>query len=205
MKKTVTIALMFLGFITINAQNKVNVFFNQNFSTFRFVDSEKNISDLNYTIKYGYGLSYQRVFGKHYFVEGLLSYNNKGANSTLDLKKLDWSFHYVNVGSNIGYKFIIGRLSPHFGAGLYYGRLLKADQFIGSDYYNLMILNDIKKNDFGANLLAGLEYEYSDKGTVFFRINESMGLLQLEKGNVVTQKMFNRTFSFQLGLFFSII
>jgi hypothetical protein len=66
-----------------------------------------------------------------------------------------------------------------------------------------MEMNIIKKNDAGVNVFGGLEYEYSDSGSVLFRISESIGLMQLEKENS-SQEMFNRTFSVQLGLLFNI-
>jgi hypothetical protein len=205
MKRTITIALLLgICIITADAQSKVGVFFNQNFSTFRYKDSNGKIEDLDYTIKYGYGLSFQKVLGKKLFLEGFLSYNQKGANSLLDLEKLDWSFHYANLGINAGYKLPLGRISPLGGVGLYIGRLMKADQFIGSDYYDLLKAGGIKKNDFGANFFIGLEYEYSQDGSVFIRFDETVGLLQLETDETVSQKMFNRTFSIQIGLIFSI-
>ena len=203
MKRIISITLLFLGSIVIDAQsNSVGISFLQNYSTFRFIDSEGIKDDLDYTIKYGYGLSYQHVFGEHFYLEVPVQYNNKGANSTLDQDQLDWSLHYVNAGFNLGYKFIIGRLYPQFGVGAYYGRLLKADQYIGSAHYDVMATEEISKNDYGIIGYAGLEYAYSDNGSVFLRINEAMGLMQLEEGS--DQEMFNRTFSIQLGIYFTI-
>jgi len=204
MRKILLPALLISGFINLNAQNKVGITFSQNFSTFRFVDSESNVSDLDYNIKYGYGLSFQNVFKNNLFVEGLLAYNIKGANSLLEQELLDWTFHYLNAGANIGYRFNLGKLYPQVGTGLYYGRLIRADQLNGNTYYNLMADGSIDKNDFGANIFGGLEYEYSTGGSVFLRINESIGLLNLEEGEDSSQKMFNRTFSIQVGLQFTI-
>lgn len=205
MKSSFITVLLLLGFSASNAQNKISISFNQNFSTFRFVDSEGNKEDMDYSMNFGYGLSFQRIFAEHFFVEGQLVYNNKGANYIVDSQKLDWAFQYLNPGINAGYKFTFARISPHAGAGLYYGRLLKAEQYIGTVYYNLMDSENIKKNDFGVNVFAGIEYEYSDNGTVFLRFNESIGLLQLEESGEADQKMFNRTTSIQLGLFFTIM
>lgn len=204
MKRYITLVFLSLNLITTYAQDKVGINFAQNFTTFRFKDSENNIEDLDYAIKYGYGLFYQKVFNKHFIIEGSLSYNNKGATSTNDLEKLDWSFHYANAGINAGYKLIFGRLCPQLGAGLFYGRLLQADQYIGTEYYDLMAANTITKNDWGVIMFAGLEYEYSDNGSIYVRFNEAMGLMQLETNEEGTQKMFNRTFSIQLGLSFNI-
>jgi len=204
MKKILLISALILGSVTVTAQeNRVGISFFQNYSKFMFFDSERDREDLSFTIKYGYGLSYRKTFSSPLFVEGMVSYNNKGASSSIDFTRLDWSFHYINADLNFGWKFVLGRIKPQFGAGIYYGRLFKADQAIGTLQYDLMEMNTIKKNDSGVNVFGGLEYEYSDSGSVLFRINESIGLLQLEKENS-SQEMFNRTFSVQLGLLFNI-
>lgn len=204
MKSTVTLFILLLALMSATAQDKIGISFTQNFSTLRFLDSENEKEDLDYAIKYGYGISYQLGFSENFFGEGSLFYNSKGANSTLDLQKLDWSMDYINASVNGGYRFILNRLVPHFGVGVYYGRLMKADQFIGSDYYDMMSTDAIGKNDLGVNLFAGLDFEYSTDGVVFIRLTESMGLLNLENNQEANQKMFNRTFSIQLGLNFII-
>jgi len=204
MKKLITLLLLVSIFLPLKSQNKIGVSFGQTYSTFRFKDSEGAVEDLKYTIRYGYGVIWQQEITDFLFAEGSLAYNCKGATSTLGVQKLDWSLHYVNASISAGYKMTIGRLSPHGGAGLYYGRLLKAEQFIGSDYFDLIETDYIRKSDFGANIFAGIGYDYSDNGSVFVRLNETIGLLQLEKDEQATQRMFNRTFLIQLGLFFTI-
>lgn len=204
MKKSIILFLLTINILPVTGQNNIGVSFSQTYSTFRFKDSDGEKEDLKYTIKYGYGLTWQQEIMENLFAEGSLTYNCKGATSTLGVQKLDWSLHYVNVSANIGYKMILGRLTPHGGAGLYYGRLLKAEQFIGSDYFDLIETDYIRKSDFGANIFAGIGYDYSDNGSVFVRLNETIGLLQLEKDEQSTQRMFNRTFSIQVGLYFSI-
>jgi len=204
MKKNIIIFLLLSSCIANEAQEiNLGLSFLQNYSTFRYVGSDGKKDDLNYAIKFGYGLSFQKVNDKNFFLEGLFLYNNKGAGSNLYLDQLDWSFHYINADINIGHKFIFGKLSPHFGGGIYYGRLLKADQYIGSTHYDLLDLSIIKKNDFGINIFGGIEYGYSDNGSVFLRLKESAGLLQLEDGES-DQKMYNRTFSIHIGLLFPI-
>ena len=204
MKKILVISAMILVSVSVLAQeNMFGISFFQNYSTFRFIDSEGEMNDMDFIIKSGYGLSYRKTFNRPLFVEGIVSYNNKGAASSIDLTRLDWSFHYVNADLNLGLKFIIGRIKPQVGAGIYYGRLFKADQIIGTLHYDLMEMNTIRKNDSGVNVFGGMEYEYSDSGSVLFRISESIGLLQLEK-ETSSQELFNRTFSVQLGLLFNI-
>jgi len=204
MKKILVIAAMVLGSVTVMAQNSMfGISFFQNYSTFRFIDSQGGRNDLNFIIRSGYGLSYRKTFELPVFVEGIVSYNNNGAASSIDFTNLDWSFHYVNADLNLGYKFDLGRINPQIGAGIYYGRLFKADQNIGTLHYDLMEMNTIKKNDSGVNIFGGLEFEYSDSGSILFRISESLGLMQLEKEDS-NQELSNRTFSVELGLLFNI-
>jgi hypothetical protein len=204
MKRNIVIFFFIYGYVAIAAQDyKVGISFLQNYSTFRYIDSEGTKSKLNYAIKFGYGLSFQKSLEEKIFLEGLILYNNTGAASSLGLDQLAWSFHYINADLNVGYEFNFWILHPQIGAGFYYGRLFKADQNVGSIHYDLMDLNDINKNDFGFNMFGRVEYKYSENGSLFLRINESMGLVQLEKGDS-GQKMFNRTFSIQLGLLFPI-
>lgn len=204
MKKALTLIFLIMNFLPLTAQNSIGVSFSQTYSTFRFKDSDGEIEDLKYTIKHGYGLTRQQEIAENFFAEGSLSYNCKGATSTLGVQKLDWSLHYLNAAINAGYKMTIGRLVPQGGAGLYYGRLLKAEQFIGSDYFDLIDTDYIRKSDFGASIFGGIGYDYSENGSVFLRLNETIGLLQLENDEQATQRMFNRTFSIQLGLLFTI-
>jgi len=204
MRRVIIMFLIVLVSLEVSAQNKIGISFSQNFSTFKFTNSSGSQTDLSYTIKYGYGASFQKVFADHILSEGFLAYNVKGANSTAEHELVDWSFHYFNAGVNAGYRFRLGNFYPLLGAGLYYGYLIRADQFFGETYYNLIAEGDIKRNDFGVNLFAGAEYEYSSGGSVFFRVNEALGLMQLEKSENTSQKMYNRTFSIQLGLQFVI-
>ena len=204
MKIKILAVLFIFSCVASSAQGyKVGISFLQNYSTFRFIDSEGTRSDLEHAIKFGYGLSFQKSFNNKMFLEGLILYNNTGAASNIELDLLEWSFHYINADLNTGYQFNFGLLHPQLGAGFYYGRLIKADQYVGPIHYDLMDLNYIERNDFGLNVFGRVEYEYSEYSSLFLRINESIGLVQLEKGES-GQKMFNRTFSIQLGLLFPI-
>lgn len=199
----IIVTAVLLSAILTGQENKIGISFFQNYSTFRFIDSGGEKDDLKFTIKSGYGLVYRKDFDKPLFLEGGIEYNNKGATSSLDLTRLDWSFHYVNADLSLGFRFLPGRFSPELAAGLYSGWLFRADQVIGSSYYNLLKQDIVNVYDLGVRFSGGFQYRYSDTGSLLLRVNESMGLMQLEKGDS-DQLMFNRTFSIQLGMFFTI-
>lgn len=197
------ISIMLLLCVGVQGQDKAGIGFSQNFSTFRFRNSAGIITDLSYSLKYGYGISYQKEISKHFRAEGFMEYNYKGANSTAEHELVDWQFHYANAGVSGLVSLGHDRLVPFLGAGVYYGFLLRADQFFGSTYYNLISRGNINRNDFGINLFAGMEYNYSSNTSVFLRTNGALGLIQLEEENSA-QELYNRTFSVQMGLHFTI-
>jgi hypothetical protein len=198
-----TAAFVFI-FFTADAQNSAGVYFSQNFSTFRFRNSGGNLIDMAYTFKYGYGINFNRNIGSHFSAEAFLAYNYRGANSTSEHELVDWQFHYANAGLNAMFSFGKGKARPYLGTGLYYGYLIRADQFFGETYFNLIAEGNLTRHDFGVNLLAGLEYRYADFGSVYLRANEALGLYQLEDPAVSSQKLYNRTFSISLGMQFAI-
>lgn len=207
MRKLTGFIILIIFAQPIFAQYKAGIFIAQNYSTFRFINSAKQKDNPGYAIKYGFGFSVQKDYNEDIFMQGILSYNNIGASSGIDLTRLDWSFHYVNLEFDAGHKFATGRFHPFAGGGLYIGRTIKADQVIGSSYYNLLEGKTIKKNDFGPVAFLGMEYRYSNRfmenGIIYARVNGSFGLLNLEDYDITRQRMYNRIFSLQTGILFS--
>lgn len=203
-KKSILIGIGIILFSLVKGQDQIGILFSQNLSTFRFIDSDSNKEDLDISINYGYGFTYSKELSDLFFISGLLSYDNKGATDVFDEEKLEWSFHYVGASINGGAKFTLGRWSPKIGAGMYYGRLLKAEQYIGSQYYDLMSDDVLNKNDIGVNVFGGISYSFSKTGNIFLKLNQNMGLLQLEESEGSNQKMYNRVFSIQTGFTFNI-
>lgn len=190
-------------FAVLQAQEySVGLSFLQSYSTFRFVDSEGNRQKSDLRISYGYGLSLQKSAENYYF-EGSLAYSNPGAMSSYGTSRLEWSLHYVGTSISASRRFNLFNLNPHAGIGLYYNRLFKAGQITGQEYFDLIGEDEIKRNDLGFNIFAGLNYAYSDAGSMFLRLNQFTGLAQIEKKQA-GQKLFNRSFSVQLGLAFKI-
>ena len=116
MKKYIVTGLFLICLINANAQYKTGILIAQNFSSFRFISSDNEVSNPGYTVKFGYGFEIQREYSKNVFAEALLSYNNTGAISNADLARLEWSFQYLNVAVEAGYRFGSGRIRPISGA-----------------------------------------------------------------------------------------
>ncbi len=192
---------MFMAVLQAQEYN-VGLSFLQNHSSLRFVDSHGNKQKEDSRIGYGYSLFLQKTI-EDYYLEGSLSYNNRGAMSSYGTSRLEWSLHYLGASVSAARRFSLFNLNPHAGIGLYYGRLFKAGQITGQEYFNLLAEDEIKKNDLGFNIFAGLNYAYSDGSSLFFRLDRYTGIAQIEKRQP-GQKLFNRSFSVQLGLIFRI-
>lgn len=196
--------IVLIGFTKVYSQDQVGIFFSQNYSTFRFIDSDNNKEDLDYTIGFGYGILYQKALRDHLYIRTDLFYNKLGATQQIDIDKLDWDLHYAGLDAAFGYTFSFGRIKPFGNIGLYYSYLLKADQSIGTQYFDLLKEEVLNTSDFGLKVSIGTAFQYSDNGSVFISLNEDWGFKELEKSND-TQNMYNRNFSIQLGLHFSIV
>ena len=189
-------------------QDHISLNFAQTYAKFRFIDSqgEKN-ENINTDIRYSYGINYTKVFDLGFFVRPEIGYKHLGALSVLgENQKLTWNLHYADINLGGGYIFQPFQIQPYVGASIYYSYLFKADQTIGSSYYNLMDADELKKSDVGVNLFAGIIYAFNKSNMVFFEIRNSTGLMQIEKNidDAQNQKMYNRAFSLSFGLSFKI-
>lgn len=202
------VAILFLFFYGgINAQESFSVHFAQTYSKFRFTDTNGN-SDENMMsdIRYAYGINYSKLFNSGFFIRPETGYKNLGAVSILNNQKLSWSLHYADANIGAGYLINKFKFQPYAGASLYFAFLYKAEQSIGSAYYNLMQDKEIKTTDYGVNFYGGVKYEFTDLAGVCFELRKSTGLKQLEENSSdgANQKLFNRSFSFHFVLVFSI-
>ena len=205
MKKLYFSAILFLFCLSGYAQDILSVNFSQNYARFKFVSSEgQKDKDIITDIKSCYGFSYAKIFNSGFMVRPELGYKNNGATSVTDIgNKIQWNLHYLDFNVGLGYRYIRTKLQPYGGISLYSSYMFKADQTIGTTYYNLYKYGNLKKGDFGIIPFLGVGYKFSDLITLSLEYRNSTGLVQLEKGS--GQKLFNRTNSIQFGLGFYII
>jgi hypothetical protein len=192
-------------FFTLNSfsQNYVSVNYTQIFSNFIFKNSDgERDKTLKSDLKSAYALNYQKVFKKSFFVRGEFGYKTFGALSILNNQKLAWNLNYLDL--NIGGGYIINnfKIKPYVGAAFYGSYLIRANQTIGENYYDMLQNNSIKKNDYGVNVYLGAIHSFSDFASIYVEVAQTRGLNQLETSS--NQKLYNTAISVRLGLMFLI-
>ena len=186
-------------FITIHSSSQSNVTFDagQMFSTFKFIDAQGNQEkNLTNNITGCFSLGYQYEQNNGLFVRANVGMRKAGASMVFDETNVNWNMQYADVSLGLGYILNKWRLKPYFSASPYFGYLLKADQTIGPDKYDIKQKKLIKTSDFGVFLSPGVKIAVSNLISIYAEYKYILGLQNLETSD---QKSFNRGFSARPG------
>ncbi|MEI6821129.1 MAG: outer membrane beta-barrel protein [Bacteroidota bacterium] len=201
------IILIFMLIPILNyAQDKVGINFAQNFTGFKFKDSQGNEDpNLNRVVKFSYAFDYLKTLSSGIYLRPELAYKNYGAESSVNNTNIEWNLNYLDINFGIGYIFNRHNLKPYFGLGFYYSYLFKANQIIGSESYDLISNRALSVNDFGINMNLGFIYDFSENNGLFLEFRNDIGLNQLDKNiNGGSKELYNRASSIHFGLLFKI-
>ncbi|MFH1119826.1 MAG: SH3 domain-containing protein [Bacteroidota bacterium] len=207
MKKNLCLILLCLIAAAVYPQDNFSVNFGQTFARFKYADSKGNADEnMSAAIGNAYALNYNKTGSNGLFIRPELGYKKYGAQSSIDDLLLNWSLQYLDLNFGAGYRGTDMKFNPVIGGSLYASFLLKADQTVGRNIYNLKENDDINKMDFGMNLIAGVNYSFSETASILLECRYAIGLRQLEPNQVSTQTqdMKNRAFSLHFGLAFDI-
>ncbi|MDP1746869.1 MAG: outer membrane beta-barrel protein [Bacteroidota bacterium] len=186
-----------------NAQSNATFDAGQVFSTFKFTDAngvqEKNFSN---NISGCFSLGYQYEHFNGLFIHANLGMRKAGASIIFDETNVNWNIQYADASLGVGYMLNKWRLKPYFSVSPYFGYMLKANQTIGPDTYDIMQNKSIKTTDYGLFCSPGLKMALSNIISFYAEYKYILGLQNLEKSD---QKSYNRGFSINLGISVAII
>lgn len=208
MKKTILFCVAICVAYSVFSQSNVSVFYGQTQSKFNYKNSE-GVADLEFRTQFrsSYGINFVNVFKSGVFIRPGVGFNNLGAVSDLYSQKLDWSLSYVDFNLGLGYIKRFGVVAPFVGASPYVSYLYNATQTVGTDEYDLLATELIKKNDYGFNVFGGVKYLFTEAVSVYAEVKSTTGLMQLET-NIEEgdkQELYNRAVSFQFGISFNMV
>lgn len=192
-------------FFVIHSAAQSNATFDagQVFSTFKFTDAqgiqEKNFSN---NISGCFSLGYQYEHYNGLFIRANLGMRKAGASIIFDETNVDWNIQYADANLGLGYMLNKWRLKPYFSVSPYFGYMLKANQTIGSDTYDIMQNKSIKTTDYGLLFSPGIKMALSNIISFYAEYKYILGLQNLEKSE---QKSYNRGFSINLGISVALI
>jgi opacity protein-like surface antigen len=208
MKKFILLCFSICTASYIFSQDNVSVHYAQTFSTFNYTDSQGNSSlKMRSRSRSAYGVNFSKVFNSGFFVRPEIGFKNLGAVSELYNEKLDWSLRYIDFNLGFGLVKQFRSVAPFIGVSPYVSYLYNATQTVGSDEYDLLVSDGIKKNDYGFNLFGGVKYLFTEAVSVFVEARTTTGLMQLEPNTEAgkNQKLYNRAVAFHFGISFNMV
>ncbi|MES2287855.1 MAG: outer membrane beta-barrel protein [Bacteroidota bacterium] len=200
-----SILLFPILFFVIHSSAQSNVTFDagQVFSTFKYTDAQgEEEKDFSNNISGCFSLGYQYVLNNGLFIRANAGMRKAGASIVFDETNVKWNIQYADANLGLGYMLNKWRLKPYFSVSPYFGYMLKADQTIGPDTYDIMQNKSIKTTDYGLFFSPGFKIALSNLVSFYAEYKYILGLQNLEKSD---QKSFNRGFSINLGVSVAII
>ena len=182
------------------AQNQGHIGFSQSFSTFKYKSSTGEKDEfIDSEVKSGTSIGYNLDLPSVLDLRMDLSLLNLGARAAYDNLPIKWDLNYINFSTNFGVRLKESIFQPYALAGPYISYLYKGSQEIDGLYYNIRTIKAIKKIDLGANILYGLNFNFSKDFMLFIEGRHTIGLNQIEKEDD-GQSLYNRSFSILVGV-----
>jgi hypothetical protein len=219
MKNKIAIAVMSCLALVITknnpaqAQSSITIDASQQITNFVFTN-DKGLQDNTYLIfgeenlykpvysgAYSFGYSYLFDFGM--FIRAKAGMRNSGATMVYDATNYKWEFQYLQGNVGLGYALNLGRVNPYLAVSGYYGYLLKANQRINNEDFDIIDSESIQKSDYGINIPLGVRIDASEYRSVYTEASYLMGLQNIENADN-NQEANNVGYMFTLGLSFTI-
>lgn len=198
--------VLILSFMTTtaSAQNSsITIEASQNVTNFKFTDSDGNIDD-SYSPLYsgGYALGYRYALDQGLFFSGKLGMRNAGATYVFDDTNYSWDLQYAEVRLGIGYNYSFGKFGVHLSAQPYFAYLLKANQRLNNEDFDIRDSGILNETDYGVFISPGGNFTVSDYIAVYVDVNYMLGLANLETDESQTSN--NTLIGATLGVSFTI-
>ncbi|TRX72594.1 outer membrane beta-barrel protein [Carboxylicivirga sp. M1479] len=185
------------------AQHSVTVDVSQNITNFSFTNSAgEAIKDYNPAYSGSYALGYRYSMENGLFFPAKLGMRKAGASYIYDTSNYIWDLRYADARLGVGYNYSFGEFAVHASVSGYYAFLLKANQVINNEHYDIKESGQISNNDFGVFISPGVNYSVSEHISLFLDLNYMMGLQNLETSG--EQESANKLFGASVGVAFTL-
>ncbi|MFH0893808.1 MAG: outer membrane beta-barrel protein [Bacteroidota bacterium] len=208
MKKIITIGFILCLIclaVTVNAQSHLTVKASQQYTTFKFTDTQGTKLNNEYSGIFtgAYGAGYRFISEGGVMVNGSLGMRKAGATLVYDDINYTWDLQYANAQLGFGYMLRKDNISPYISASGYYAYLLRGYQTVNNENFNLKKSKSLNEMDYGFSISPGIQIKLSDAISSFVELEYLMGLNNLEKDD--GQKATNLAYSINVGLAFSFV
>ncbi len=185
------------------AQSNVTFDAGQVFSTYKYSDSLGDEKSFSRNITGCFSIGYQYIIDNGVFIRVNAGMRKGGASLIYNDLKVSWQVQYADANLGVGYMYSKWRIKPYFSVSPYYAMMLKAEQTIGQDNYDIKENKSMAASDFGLYLSPGCKVSLTNSVSCFFEYREIIGLQNLE--NTGGQKSYNRGSSINIGVSIALI
>ena len=184
-------------------QSSITIDASQNITNFKFTNSEGE-KDENYKANYsgGYSLGYRYSLENGMFFPVKLGMRSAGASYIYDDANYSWKMQYAEARLGVGYNYSFEKFAVHLSATGYFGYLLKANQRLNNEDFDIRDSGTINTSDYGVFISPGINYQANELINVYLDLNYMLGLANLETDE--SQESKNTLFGATLGLAFTI-
>lgn len=181
--KFMLIASLLIVLLTAISYGQSRLFVNasQQVTNFRFVDSE-GILDKNYAPVYNgaYSVGYSYEFDFGLFLKGNTGMRKAGATMVYDAANYQWDLQFLNTEIGAGYQYPLGMFAPYISISAYYGFLLKANQRINNEDFDIIDSKSMIRHDAGIIFSPGVNVNVSEDIRIFGEVGFLRGLQNVE-------------------------
>lgn len=197
---------VFVGFSgSAVAQSAITFDAGQNFSTFKYTDSQGEIRDFSFKINGCYSLGYQYLSPNGLFIRAGIGMRRGGASLEYNKKTVEWDIHYADLHVGAGYLFNKWRVKPYAAVAPFFSYMIKGSQTLGQTTYDIKKDKTLSPTDFGVLVIPGIKVELSNTISFYVEYKQLFGIQNLETASGTDQKTYNRGFSFNLGVAVALI
>lgn len=184
-------------------QSIITIDASQNITNFKFTNSLGE-RDKNYSSSYsgGYSIGYRYQTDMGLYIPVKLGMRSAGATYVYDNMNYSWNLQYAEARLGIGYNYKFDKLGIHLGVSPYFSYLLKANQRLNNEDFDIRASGTINKIDYGLFISPGVNFQANDLINIYLDLNYMMGLGNLETDEA--QKSNNTGYGATLGLAFTI-
>lgn len=185
------------------AQSSLTAEGSLNITNFHFMDSIGTVDTKyqpNISGAFAFGYRYTLDFGLFFGLRAGL--RNAGATYIYDEENYSWEMLYLDTRLGLGYEKMFGKFGIQVGVDGFFGYLLKANQRLNNENYDIKSSGALSSLDGGLVFSLGGKFKASDVTSVFLNVNYLMGLMNIETDNAQTTN--NRMYGATLGLQFNI-
>lgn len=188
---------------SVMAQSSFTLDASQMLTNFKFIDS-MGVQDKSYSGNYSgaYSIGYRYSSAGGFLFRAGIGMRKAGATLVYDATNYSWDLQYADVKLGIGYKYDAGRIQPYLTVSPYYAFLLKANQRINNEDFDIKNSKSLQKTDYGIFISPGTQIRISDDIAAYAEFSYLMGLQNIETD--AGQKGYNTAYALTVGVAFTI-